>query len=175
MKFDAGFLKVYPNCPCIYLINITVGEGVKSLILCKNSDLYFIFQVRFAWNTKKEQLEKIRDIMNLDDYKNITALFTPLKTFLAEQDKQVNDEDTHLKQEEADVTDEQNLFNTHPCPCVWGQWSTWSTCSHTCGGGTINRSRNVTQHAKNAGDSCAGSSTQQMSCNPDPCRKENTL
>ena len=111
--------------------------------------------------------------MNLDDYKNITALFTPLKTFLAEQDQQVNDEDTHLKQEEADVTNEQNILDTHPCPCVWGQWTSWSSCSKTCGGGTINRSRNITQPAKNAGDSCAGSSTQQMSCNPDPCRKKN--
>ena len=113
--------------------------------------------------------------MNLDDYKNITALFTPLKTFLAEQDKQVKNEDTHLKQEEEDVTNEQNLLNTHPCPCVWGQWTTWSSCSKTCGGGTINRSRNITQQAKNAGDSCAGSSTQQMSCNPDPCRKRDKV
>ena len=111
--------------------------------------------------------------MNHDDYKNITALFTALKTFLSEQDEQVNDEDTHLKQEEADVSNEQNLLNTHPCPCVWGQWTSWSSCSQTCGGGTINRSRNITQPAKNAGDSCAGSSTQQMSCNPDPCRKRN--
>ena len=134
----------------------------------------FLIQVRFGWNEKREQLGKIRAIMDLDDYKNITALFTPLKAFLDEQDEQVNDEDTHLKQEEADVSNEQNLLNTHPCPCVWGQWTSWSACSQTCGGGTINRSRNITQPAKNAGDSCAGSSTQQMSCNPDPCRKENT-
>ena len=112
--------------------------------------------------------------MNHDDYKNITALFTALQTFLAEQDQQVFDEHAHLNREEADVSYEQNLLDTHPCPCVWGQWTSWSACSQTCGGGTINRSRNITQPAKNAGDSCAGSSTQQMSCNPDPCRKGNT-
>ena len=58
--------------------------------------------------------------MNHVDYKNITALYTALNTFLSVQDEQVNDEDTRLKQEEDDVIYEQNLLNTHPCPCVWG-------------------------------------------------------
>merc|ERR1719342_1836411 len=128
-----------------------------------------VVMVRFGWNEKREQLGKIREIMNHVDYKNITALYTALNTFLSVQDEQVNDEDPRLKQEEDDVIYEQNLLNTHPCPCVWGPWSNWGQCSQTCGVGTKDRSRTVSKQATNNGTSCVGASTQQTSCNPGPC------
>ena len=61
--------------------------------------------------------------------------------------------------------------NTQSCPinCKWSQWSTWSTCSKTCGTGSQQRSRFITQLAQNFGKHCSGNPVQTQQCNNLPC------
>jgi len=126
-------------------------------------------KVRFGWDTKQVQLQKIHEIMHHDDFKNVTGLFKALNKYLTEQEEQSHEEDIHLKQEEADVEHEQHLLDTHPCPCIWGVWADWGQCSKMCGGGSKTRSREVAKQATNNGDICEGSSFEQTSCNLEPC------
>ena len=60
--------------------------------------------------------------------------------------------------------------NTQPCPinCEVGDWSQWSDCSVKCGGGTQNRSRNITVDVKYGGETCPPLSDTQE-CNTQPC------
>ena len=53
--------------------------------------------------------------------------------------------------------------------CTWGAWSAWETCSVTCGGGTQERNRTITQPALNNGTDCAGNDTETQSCNTNGC------
>ena len=52
--------------------------------------------------------------------------------------------------------------------CTWNTWSSWGSCSRTCGGGNMTRSR--TQNGRSyGGQECSGSSTASTSCNPKNC------
>lgn len=57
-----------------------------------------------------------------------------------------------------------------PSDCV-GNWSNWSSCSKTCGGGTQTRSYTVTTPATNGGKACEATNgqTQSQQCNTQPC------
>merc|ERR1711972_149343 len=93
-----------------------------------------IEKVRWGWTLKGEQLDLIRDILNHEDYKNITGLAKALNQFLDEQYDQMDMEGEHLDQEESEVAAAKEALNSHPCPCVWEEWSNWGQCSATCGG-----------------------------------------
>jgi len=125
--------------------------------------------VKFGWEQKKEQLKLIRDILEHDDYKNMTGLHTALDEYLTQQDEQAAEEGEHLKVEEAEVAAEKNTLDTHPCPCVWGEWQEWADCSVTCGGGSKARPRVVAKNATNGGDECDGGSTSSTTCGTNPC------
>ena len=116
-------------------------------------------------------MKKIREILEHDDFMNVTGLHTALNDYITEQDEQANQEDTHLKEEEAEVAKEINTLNTHPCPCVWGQWGEWGACSVSCGGGAKNRERQVAKAATNGGEECEGSPSDTTSCGLDHCRE----
>ena len=64
--------------------------------------------------------------------------------------------------------------NEEPCP-IAGGWSNWindptSTCSKTCGGGTIQQKRYCNAPApQHGGAACVGSDTQITDCNTQPC------
>jgi len=130
-----------------------------------------VVKVRFGWTQKREQLQKIRDILEHDDYKNVTGLHKALNDYLSTQDQQATDEDEHLKLEEADVANETTRLNTHPCPCVWGEWSDWGECSVTCGidMGIKYRQREVAKEATNGGTACDGLPTDNTSCGDIHC------
>lgn len=55
-----------------------------------------------------------------------------------------------------------------PVDCVVGPWSSWGTCSMSCGGGTQTRTRSVTTPPANGGAACPQLSETQ-SCNTQPC------
>ncbi|XP_020625289.1 coadhesin-like [Orbicella faveolata] len=64
--------------------------------------------------------------------------------------------------------------NTSPCPIDgnYTEWSKWSDCSVTCGGGKQKRSRNCTNPPpKHGGKNCddLGPDSESLECNPDPC------
>ena len=52
------------------------------------------------------------------------------------------------------------------------EWSKWSSCSVTCGGGTIKRQRNCTNPSPQfGGKDCSGSGPELLTqqCNPQKC------
>nr|XP_026693109.1 thrombospondin type-1 domain-containing protein 7A isoform X2 [Ciona intestinalis] len=58
--------------------------------------------------------------------------------------------------------------NICPIDCQVGPWSTFGTCSASCGGGTKTRSRTVTTPAQHGGQACPALSDTQ-SCNNNNC------
>ena len=53
--------------------------------------------------------------------------------------------------------------------CAWETWSTWGTCSVSCGGGTQERNRNKTQEALFGGTDCVGNDTETQNCSTNGC------
>jgi len=53
--------------------------------------------------------------------------------------------------------------------CTLGQWSGWSDCSRTCGGGQQFTQRQVTQQARGLGTPCQASLKKTESCSASPC------
>ncbi|VDD90570.1 unnamed protein product, partial [Enterobius vermicularis] len=53
-------------------------------------------------------------------------------------------------------------------PPVWGEWSAWTICSASCGGGTQTRTRLCIRVAGQT-LSCSGPSSETRNCNPQPC------
>ena len=52
----------------------------------------------------------------------------------------------------------------------WGEWSTWSSCSETCGGGYNVRSRQCNNPAPSHGGlNCQGDGAEQRHCNQGEC------
>uniref|UniRef100_A0A0N5AHH2 PSI domain-containing protein n=1 Tax=Syphacia muris TaxID=451379 RepID=A0A0N5AHH2_9BILA len=55
-------------------------------------------------------------------------------------------------------------------PPVWSNWGSWGSCSASCGGGIQSRTRQCIKVTGQTMD-CAGASTEQRNCNPQPCCK----
>ena len=57
-----------------------------------------------------------------------------------------------------------------PCPidCEMNEWSPWSQCSATCGGGTRTRTRTVKKNSEHGGKTC-GKDFEEEECNKKPC------
>ncbi|XP_062577890.1 semaphorin-5A-like, partial [Saccostrea cucullata] len=67
---------------------------------------------------------------------------------------------------------ESSLCNTHNCPVhgMWSGWSIWGSCSITCGGGQMSRSRNCDNPPPMyGGQACSGQSSKTSSCNSLNC------
>jgi len=65
----------------------------------------------------------------------------------------------------------ESLACTINCPvnCSWSAWSANSSCTVSCGGGVLWRSRTEAVSAQNGGSSCLGLSNDTLLCNPQPC------
>ena len=68
------------------------------------------------------------------------------------------------------VLEQNEACNTEPCPidCVDGEWSSWGTCSATCGGGMSTRKRKVIKTALHGGKAC-GPTVGLVPCNVHAC------
>ena len=70
-------------------------------------------KARFGWEQKTDQLSMIRDILEHEDYKNITGVHKVLDEYLTQQEKQAREEDEKLKAEEAEVASQENTIKMH--------------------------------------------------------------
>ena len=61
-----------------------------------------------------------------------------------------------------------NKFLAGSVDCEVEDWSEWSDCSATCGGGTKTRGRGVVQAAENGGAVCPALEEKEP-CNTDQC------
>ena len=60
------------------------------------------------------------------------------------------------------------IHTPNPVNCQVTPWSSWGTCSATCGGGTHTQTRTIIAPASNGGTECPAL-TQTKACNTQPC------
>lgn len=53
--------------------------------------------------------------------------------------------------------------------CAWAEWSSWRSCSKSCGGGKKGRSRRVKTQAHGGGKPCKGKDYEATECNSQRC------
>lgn len=63
------------------------------------------------------------------------------------------------------------FFPSHvsPAGCLLSEWSPWSECSASCGGGLAVRNKTVLQEPEPSGAPCAGPLEQHIVCNTNSC------
>mmetsp|Transcript_25160 Transcript_25160/g.72526 ORF Transcript_25160/g.72526 Transcript_25160/m.72526 type:complete len:487 (+) Transcript_25160:3-1463(+) len=64
-----------------------------------------------------------------------------------------------------------NDCNTQACPtdCEWSEWTSWTDCPVSCGGGKSSRRRNMTAEAANGGKKCVGDGSEEEDCKTQTC------
>ena len=54
--------------------------------------------------------------------------------------------------------------------CAWGEWSAYTGCTKTCGGGKQYRYRTILTHGENGGTACVGTdNVEEQACNSATC------
>ena len=68
-------------------------------------------------------------------------------------------------------TDQVQPCNEQPCPvdCQVTQWSSWSECSVSCGGGMTYQARSIKQQPSFGGAACPSPLNKTAPCNVFPC------
>ena len=140
--------------------------------------------MQIAWDLKQEQLTEIKTIIYHVNYTNtgiangngtgdqsVDDACEDMIDYVENTNKTAFEEKEELDEHKEEIDDFTFKLDTHPCPCVWGEWSNWGLCSATCGGGVSNRNREVEKEAVNGGDQCEGSTDDEEACHQEPCRK----
>ena len=127
---------------------------------------------------KQKQYRALEDVLHHENY-TVTGLSTGndkvedtcegLAEYIDISNKTAQIEKVELDEHLQEVLDDQIKIDTHPCPCVWGQWEEWSICSTTCEAGVQYRERVIEKAAINNGTECLGSSDESQSCNEEVC------
>ena len=56
--------------------------------------------------------------------------------------------------------------------CTWDEFSDWTTCTKTCGGGLQVRQRKVAVESQFGGAACVGGTAEQKICNTQNCPRK---
>jgi len=135
-------------------------------------------EVEVGWNLKQDQYKDLKDILYHENYK-VTGLSTGndrvqdacegLAEYVDLSNATAHVEKVELDEHLQEVLDDQIKIDTHPCPCIWGQWEEWSTCTTTCEVGVQYREREIEKPAINNGTECYGPSDEDQACNEEVC------
>ena len=68
-----------------------------------------------------------------------------------------------------------NLLCIADIDCELEDWSEWSSCCKSCGGGEKIRTRSIIRHAWGGGQNCTLENTQIDACNTQPCGDGNYI
>ena len=69
-----------------------------------------------------------------------------------------------------------NLFYLGPIDGQWSDWSSWSLCTHICGGGTRQRGRYCdSPEPRYGGSDCIGKNVELGPCGTEPCTGMNYI
>jgi len=146
-----------------YNTKINSYKSIRNESLCTNPEALSlalddietnIEKVRYGWNSKMEQLQKINEILHDEKFKNITGLHEAIGHYIEQANKTATEEDAKLKQEEAEVASERQYFDGRVCDCIWNEWGNWGQCSKTCDEGIKTKQRSVVRQAVNGGEAC---------------------
>jgi hypothetical protein len=66
------------------------------------------------------------------------------------------------------ISEQSKECKLPPCDCVVSDWSPWSDCSGSCGGGIQKQTRTIIQRPENGGKACP-ELTQSKDCNTHAC------
>ena len=122
-------------------------------------------------NLTTQQLDELDDLINNPIYVDVTGLKEAIETYVAQHRADNEADFARLQAEIATVDNLESDVDDYDCPCVWGQWGDWATCSVTCGGSTHNRYRDIARNKTNNGAECTGDDYETQDCGTDPCRK----
>ena len=62
------------------------------------------------------------------------------------------------------------ILHNFPVDGGWSEWTDFTECSESCGGGTKTRSRSCTNPAPaDGGAQCQGESSEEETCNTEAC------
>ena len=130
-------------------------------------------QVKNGLDLTKEQLDDLEELIEKEEYKDITGLKELLMPHINQHKAKYNANMVRLGEEEADIEAKEEEIEEYKCPCVYEEWSDWSSCSVTCGGGTQTRERGEKRSATNGGDPCStlGQPDEELPCETQFCRK----
>jgi len=141
-------------------------------------------KMKLAWDLKQEQLSEIKVILYAVNYTDtglangggantgdelVDANCEDIADYVENANKTAWEEKEELVEHEEEIEDFDFKMETHPCPCVWGEWGEWPTCSTTCEAGKTVRERPVEKEAINNGTECEGDSLEEAVCNDDVC------
>ncbi|KAI7792293.1 SCO-spondin [Triplophysa rosa] len=73
--------------------------------------------------------------------------------------------------EACEETFQNQTCSLPPCPagCVMSDWSSWTDCSASCGGGVSLRRKTILQEPERGGSTCPGPLEQHIACNTNSC------
>jgi len=136
-------------------------------------------KMQAAWDSKQDQLKEIKVILYHVNYTD-TGLATTgdevvdgsckdIAEYVENTNKTAWEEKEELEEHEEELEEMEFRIDTHPCPCVWGEWGEWPSCSTTCEAGKTLRERPVEKAAVNNGTECEGDSLEEKVCNEDVC------
>jgi len=136
-------------------------------------------EVELGWTLKQEQLKELVDVLHHENYTStglsngndsVEDLCQGLQDYIDKANQTAwENEKPELDQHLQEVDDLEDRIDSHPCPCVWGEWGEWSVCSTTCEAGSTERHRVIEKEAINNGTECEGDAAENDVCNEDVC------